>query len=266
MKADTATSNKAKEHRDKADDQNDLAVMVPSTWGLERPERNGDNIQGFKDRLAKHNRGIVVIADMVDMGESGSTPSNKDRLKRPTDEKGYVSPESTKKIRRVYISDLSCSRKHPGYQAALKFAEDLLNRTMTTKRIRVALLDDGVNPEKDGISKNLASYGFPRSSLHGKDDPWYTSTNGHGTVMASIIASICPFVEIHVAKIDCRKQGYLPNPVFDVRKLPDVGTSSPCQCIFIPSASVKGSVYPILQLTFLSLHPFRPSNGHSTTT
>ncbi|KAH7629255.1 hypothetical protein B0T09DRAFT_366540 [Sordaria sp. MPI-SDFR-AT-0083] len=39
--------------------------------------------------------------------------------------------------------------------------------------------------------------------------------------MASIIASICPFVEIHVAKIDCRKQGYLPNPVFDVRKLPD---------------------------------------------
>ena len=70
-------------------------------------------------------------------------------------------------------------------------------------KIKVALLDDGVDPEYRNISDGyLARNGFPPHSPEDEGEPFYTSTNGHGSMMAWIISSICPFVEIHVAKID----------------------------------------------------------------
>lgn len=97
--------------------------------------------------------------------------------------------------------------------------------TRTDRKVRVALLDDGVNPEHEGIGHYLACDGFPESNLDGSDDPWYTSTCGHGSTMASIISALCPFVEIHVAKIDCHNQGYLQNPKFEVEKAAEVRIS-----------------------------------------
>ncbi|EGZ74504.1 hypothetical protein NEUTE2DRAFT_81904 [Neurospora tetrasperma FGSC 2509] len=181
-------------------DQNGL-VQLPK--GLETPQRNIDNLDKFKKRLKKRfktdkGQEIDVVIDKTDMEGSGNTPSGKD--------KSQGSPTK--------------ASKHAGFEAAGKFALALKNmqRAISTgRKVKVALMDDGVNPEYSDLGTHLACNGFPQSSLDGRLAPFYTSTKGHGSKMAWIISSLCPFVEILVAKIDNQDHpGDLPNPELEV--------------------------------------------------
>ncbi|KAL2140335.1 hypothetical protein VTI28DRAFT_3979 [Corynascus sepedonium] len=64
----------------------------------------------------------------------------------------------------------------------------------------LALIDDGVDiidtPETDKIDKGKSfEYG------DGKYLPWYSSTRGHGTVMANMILRVCPMVKIYPIRL-----------------------------------------------------------------
>ncbi|KAK3400893.1 hypothetical protein B0T20DRAFT_154676 [Sordaria brevicollis] len=172
--------------------------------GLEGPARNQKNVRDFMTRLkdncvaSSKKREIEVFPDMVGMGEAGNASSGKYQSK------GLPSRP----------------QKHPGFQAAAKFAAELhknLSKTNSIgKKVKVALLDDGVNPEYESVGVHLACDGFPQASLDGHIAPFYKSTNGHGSKMASIISTICPFVEIYVAKID--NQEHLQHPAYNVEQ------------------------------------------------
>src|SRR5277367_3651811 len=75
--------------------------------------------------------------------------------------------------------------------------------------VKVAVIDDGVNPRKLGYKGSLKG-GWPpdRPSLHGDLSTFYSSTEGHGTKMANLIQSVCPYVHLYVAKLDKLASGY----------------------------------------------------------
>jgi hypothetical protein len=117
------------------------------------------------------------------------------------------------------------SRIHPGFDYAKKFAERLLENLEKKKikvdidsKVKVALIDDGVDPEFRSVGPRLAKSGYPRGTLDGNMIPFYTSTTEHGSKMAWIIQTICPFVQIYVAKIDTRDSTDLFHPQFSVAK------------------------------------------------
>jgi hypothetical protein len=83
-------------------------------------------------------------------------------------------------------------------------------------KVKVALIDDGVDPEYQGVGTSLAKSGYPPGTLDGNMAPFYTSTTEHGSKMAWIIKTICPYVQIYVAKIDTRQSIDLFHPQFNV--------------------------------------------------
>ncbi len=68
--------------------------------------------------------------------------------------------------------------------------------------VRVAVIDDGINPGRL-IRKGSVKIGWPRDNVkvHGNVGTPYDSTDGHGTLMANLVLSVCPFVDLYVAKL-----------------------------------------------------------------
>lgn len=68
--------------------------------------------------------------------------------------------------------------------------------------VRVAVIDDGVNPSRL-TSKGSVKEGWPRDNvkIHGNVGTPYDSTEGHGTLMANLVHSVCPYVDLYVAKL-----------------------------------------------------------------
>ncbi|KAL8857682.1 MAG: hypothetical protein Q9178_005717 [Gyalolechia marmorata] len=92
---------------------------------------------------------------------------------------------------------------HPWFIKATKFAEQLGRnswRDLERLKVKVAVIDDGVSPTYEGVSKYLHHPGWPYNGEKAQEN--FTSTNGHGSKMAYLITRICPFVEIYVAKLD----------------------------------------------------------------
>ncbi|KAK3359509.1 hypothetical protein B0T25DRAFT_100509 [Lasiosphaeria hispida] len=105
---------------------------------------------------------------------------------------------------------------HSWFQTASEFSGQFLSayRDMVYKEsagrryhIKVALLDDGVDPTYDHNGTNLHHTGWP-SVDSGEPEQgarsFYVSTNQHGSKMAWLIRQVCPFVTIYVAKLDVK--------------------------------------------------------------
>jgi len=69
--------------------------------------------------------------------------------------------------------------------------------------VKVALIDDGVNPCRVN-SIGCLKEGWPPDKLgqHGNLSTYYSSVEGHGTKMANLILTVCPYVHLYVAKLD----------------------------------------------------------------
>ncbi|KAF9767671.1 hypothetical protein IL306_015131 [Fusarium sp. DS 682] len=82
-----------------------------------------------------------------------------------------------------------------------------LNRQLTIRPIKVALLDDGVTPGELSVPGVLKG-GWPLPGTNDKHSsrPYYNSETGHGTKMARLIYLMCPFLSIYVAKIDTHRE------------------------------------------------------------
>ena len=70
------------------------------------------------------------------------------------------------------------------------------------EKIKVALIDDGVDTAFQNLSNNIASGVSYCKRANGLYSSYYQSSGGHGTVMASLIRRVCPNVRIYVAKLD----------------------------------------------------------------
>ncbi|RYO85041.1 hypothetical protein DL766_007923 [Monosporascus sp. MC13-8B] len=102
---------------------------------------------------------------------------------------------------------------HPWLQHVLEFRDkvllahyrDQLSTPTRQYHVKVALLDDGVDPTYERNGENLYHAGWP-SVDSGEPEQgsrsFYVSTNQHGSKMAWLIRQVCPFVTIHVAKLD----------------------------------------------------------------
>lgn len=76
---------------------------------------------------------------------------------------------------------------------------------MENKKIKVALIDDGVDASHAKLSHNIhhgISFVTPQSGQHNVPSSYYASSSGHGTLMASLITFACPWVELYVAKMN----------------------------------------------------------------
>ncbi|PVI04647.1 hypothetical protein DM02DRAFT_668856 [Periconia macrospinosa] len=70
--------------------------------------------------------------------------------------------------------------------------------------VKIAIIDDGVNSTFMDLNKNIGagqSYSI-RDKEQGLWNPYYHSTNRHGTVMACLIRQMCPKAQLYVAKLD----------------------------------------------------------------
>ncbi|PMD53230.1 uncharacterized protein K444DRAFT_479844, partial [Hyaloscypha bicolor E] len=68
--------------------------------------------------------------------------------------------------------------------------------------VRVAVIDDGVNANESSLYERVAHNGWPRQHPTSSQSPWYQSFSGHGTEIAKLICSVCPFVKLYIAKLD----------------------------------------------------------------
>ncbi|KAH7020453.1 hypothetical protein EDB80DRAFT_561533 [Ilyonectria destructans] len=74
---------------------------------------------------------------------------------------------------------------------------------MKAKRIKVALIDDGVDLSNldtyNGIVRATGlSYCLPE---RGSERPWHRSSHGHGTIMANMIVRINPWVSLYIMRV-----------------------------------------------------------------
>ena len=80
--------------------------------------------------------------------------------------------------------------------------------------ILVALIDDGIDINEQSLHKRiLDGRSFcPRDSHQNLNQPYYSTTSGHGTVMASLICRICPNAKLYIIKLNehvneqCKRQ------------------------------------------------------------
>jgi hypothetical protein len=77
-----------------------------------------------------------------------------------------------------------------------------LRTKLDKNTIKVALIDDGVNPSKLHV-KGSVKGGWPPDGFAADRNfsTYYNSTDGHGTTMANLIHYVCPFVHLYVAKL-----------------------------------------------------------------
>ncbi|KAK1843361.1 intracellular serine protease [Colletotrichum chrysophilum] len=181
--------------------------------GIETIKSNQDNVEEFKKRLqdwySKPGRGVAPqvfekYPSTVPARNNGTQNHNDVTAKASNDWFGTLD-RIVKKLRQE-----ASSRTRTGNEE-----DDSDDEEDTTHYIKVALLDDGVDPES-GSGKFMSGWGWPRPSEPA--GAFYSSgERRHGNAMAKMITRACPFVRLYVAKLDAAETSEEPShPTFEV--------------------------------------------------
>lgn len=78
------------------------------------------------------------------------------------------------------------------------------------REVRICLIDDGVDKEHKSVSERMDRNGkafgtYSDNKYRGMPMPFYDSTTDHGTLMASMIARVCPYAKIVSYRLDTRQ-------------------------------------------------------------
>lgn len=77
--------------------------------------------------------------------------------------------------------------------------------------VKVALIDDGVDVNHGHLRHHIKK-GITCCASHPikkVTSSYYSSTSGHGTLMGTLIQTVCPAVELYIAKLDnAASEGY----------------------------------------------------------
>ncbi|KAM0226770.1 hypothetical protein ACHAPO_012087 [Fusarium lateritium] len=73
--------------------------------------------------------------------------------------------------------------------------------------VKVAIVDDGVDVSLEGLQNKIAlGQSFcPYANSSEMMTPYFVSSSNHGTSMATLICSLCPMVQLYVARLDQRQ-------------------------------------------------------------
>lgn len=83
--------------------------------------------------------------------------------------------------------------KRDSQNNSIRLAED--------KEIKVAIIDDGVDVDRDDMIKSVEA-GETFFDNQGQWPGHYTSSQGHGHLMACLIRQLCPRVKLYIAKLN----------------------------------------------------------------
>ena len=75
------------------------------------------------------------------------------------------------------------------------------------KPVKVAIVDDGVDVSLESLQGKIAlGQSFcPYANSSEMMTPYFVSSSNHGTSMATLICSLCPMVQLYVARLDQRQ-------------------------------------------------------------
>ncbi|KAI2619318.1 hypothetical protein GGR54DRAFT_647998 [Hypoxylon sp. NC1633] len=175
-------------------------VHINARKGLESYKRNEENMQKFKERLRQ-----PILA----LGPSKIKVI--DSVEKP--------PKARPHLRLDNSFDVRPQDRHHWMNNIRDFAAELrteLGATYSQRKPKVAIIDDGVNPESEFLGQRIA-HGWPPDEPKSSSEPFYASTRGHGTQMAKLICHACPFAQLYVAKLDGWKDPDLPHPQFTAK-------------------------------------------------
>ncbi|KAI0888361.1 uncharacterized protein GGS22DRAFT_96352 [Annulohypoxylon maeteangense] len=194
-------------------------VVIHTSPGLETIDRMKTAIKRFKDALKETYPNVEFI-------RSNSGRDNKDKLMKELLRRGesqkvqiefiynnqmgdYFANINTGEEASEYIDDDSTAKQHVWVDAMDRFRSALASMIpqvpSPTDRVRVALIDDGVNlgsVDMYGGIVNVNGLSFHPSDRQ-TENPWHYSSGGHGTIMANMILRINPWVDLFVIKIHC---------------------------------------------------------------
>ncbi|XXG94926.1 hypothetical protein Hte_001185 [Hypoxylon texense] len=164
-------------------------------------KRNEENVRNFKERLRQP--------------INGSDPSKIkviETIEKPPKARPHLRLDNTS-------FDVRAQDRNQWMNNIRDFAAELrteLGVNYTQRKPKVAIIDDGVNPESEFLGSRIA-HGWPPDEPKSNSEPFYASTRGHGTQMAKLICHACPFAQLYVAKLDGWKDPDLPHPQFTAK-------------------------------------------------
>ncbi|KAH0545484.1 hypothetical protein FGG08_000485 [Glutinoglossum americanum] len=154
--------------------------------GLETRARTQRNVDAFKERLKKSGKNIVVESTI----KSG-----------------------TNDVRQVSEGDMGTEEPKPNrwLECMDQFTVQIVQNYKPSQEpepIRVALIDDGIDGADQILYGNIADGVSFCQRGEGLSNTYYVASGGHGTLMATFIRRICPWIKLYVARLD---EGYGPN-------------------------------------------------------
>ncbi|KAL4876220.1 hypothetical protein BJY04DRAFT_223305 [Aspergillus karnatakaensis] len=162
-------------------------ITLHAYQGLESLARNEAVIKHFQDLIDERTHGRVKVTPRLLPRTAIISPRTEDPLLGEQSErpKSHAWIESMERFRSALMS-----MHHSG----------ILNKP---ERVKVALIDDGIDLDEFNTYNNTVCYsGVSYCSGHGRDEnAWWTSTDGHGTIMGNTITRINPWVVLDVIKL-----------------------------------------------------------------
>jgi hypothetical protein len=152
--------------------------------GLETAKRTHNNVQDFHKRLKLLCPNVVV--KVVD----AHRPENYN----PTGGLGDTVREQIKHRHKW----LTCMDEFADFIQNVKPSRPLY------EPVTIALIDDGVDINEQSLhAKIIGGRSFYlRDRFQNLNKPYYVTSGGHGTLMASLICRVCPKAQLYVLKLD----------------------------------------------------------------
>ncbi|KAH8805997.1 hypothetical protein F5884DRAFT_801362 [Xylogone sp. PMI_703] len=162
-------------------------VYLNVQQGLESSERTEQNVKAFIDRMKKRCPKVEVSTSSSRAGSVEGSSAQADALR------------AEQEVRHRWLITMD------------EFADFLTNMERNVEPplvleepITVALIDDGIDIDDIGLQRKIVG---GRSFCHrdmeqNLSQPYYVSSGGHGTAMASLICRVCPNVRLYVLKLN----------------------------------------------------------------
>ncbi|EHK17669.1 uncharacterized protein TRIVIDRAFT_122917, partial [Trichoderma virens Gv29-8] len=99
-----------------------------------------------------------------------------------------------------FVNRKSDTDEHVWMNTLRDFVSRNLHGNMPERRVKVALIDDGVDVNTPCLRGKIKC-GWPNEPPTSVSVPWYQSFGGHGTAMAHLITAACPNVEFYVVQL-----------------------------------------------------------------
>ncbi|KAF3059759.1 putative intracellular serine protease protein [Daldinia childiae] len=165
-------------------------IHIHGQQGFDSYSRTESNLEYFKSRMIATNPNIEITWDGLQA------------VREPQAAKAALPQLPRQPAQDHWIKCMTEFRRFL-FQAEANFnkSQNMAVEDMIDQPVKVALIDDGINiNELEYYPVGGRSF-CPRTEDKAFNYPYYVSSSGHGTVMASLIYRICPRAQLYVLKL-----------------------------------------------------------------